>query len=359
MFRSRQSNGRGIGDQGPLGRLLVRGEVGHQIVDELTPWPNEPVIDKPGRSAFQHTEFRLMLDIKGIKNLIICGVTTDVCVTSTMREANDNNFDCVLVHDACAAGDFRNHASAVDSIKTEGGIFGSVTTVKNVLDKLEQMLDRQLNQITQGRNSELVGYIFEDGADTSHPEPVPPNPLGSISGPFTDTTQILEQELEAIHRMHGIQGMQGMQGSSVVDNSEVKNLRDKLVTRTRRTKSISGPSKTPIEKKRRESDTSSKGLKTSSGPVIGEKKLELLDDLVKINPHPKLASPASPAAASIDSAIRAVQLQRRETRGNRGKKQVPASNPLGFLKDMSMDDGSEEMPMYANGKLVESKEPED
>ncbi|KAK6606606.1 isochorismatase hydrolase [Botrytis cinerea] len=128
-YRSRNNpSGLGIGDRGPLGRLLIRGEKGHEIIDELAPRLNEPVIDKPGRSAFQHTEFRLMLNIKGIKNLIICGVTTDVCVTSTMRDANDNNFDCVLVEDACAAGVLENHQSAVASITEEGGIFGAVTT---------------------------------------------------------------------------------------------------------------------------------------------------------------------------------------------------------------------------------------
>lgn len=90
--RSRNNDsGFGIGDLGPLGRLLIRGEAGHAIIPELEPLENEQIIDKPGRSAFQHTEFKLMLNIKGIKNLIICGVTTDVCVASTMREANDNN----------------------------------------------------------------------------------------------------------------------------------------------------------------------------------------------------------------------------------------------------------------------------
>lgn len=136
-YRSRNnSSGLGIGDYGPLGRLLIRGEKGHEIIDELAPLSNEPVIDKPGRSAFQHTEFRLMLNIKGIKNLIICGVTTDVCVMSTMRDANDNNFDCVLVKDACAAGVLENHESAVASITEEGGIFGAVTTVRDVLNGL-------------------------------------------------------------------------------------------------------------------------------------------------------------------------------------------------------------------------------
>jgi len=104
LSRSRNNaSGLGIGDKGPLGRLLIRGEKGHEIVDELTPLPGENVVDKPGRSAFQHTDLRLMLNIKGIKNLVVCGVTTDVCVHSTIREANDNGFDCVLIEDASAA----------------------------------------------------------------------------------------------------------------------------------------------------------------------------------------------------------------------------------------------------------------
>lgn len=104
----------GIGDKGPLGRLLVRGEPGHDIVPELYPLPNEPVIDKPGKSAFQYTDFRLLLDVKGVKNLVICGVTTDVCVSTTMRDANDMGFDCLLVSDACAAGLPELHDAAVE-----------------------------------------------------------------------------------------------------------------------------------------------------------------------------------------------------------------------------------------------------
>jgi nicotinamidase-related amidase len=88
-----------------MGRLLVRGEKGHDIINELYPTGDEQVIDKPGRSAFQHTDFGLMLNIRGIKNLVICGATTDVCVSSTMREANDNAFDCLLVEDATAASE--------------------------------------------------------------------------------------------------------------------------------------------------------------------------------------------------------------------------------------------------------------
>ncbi|KAF7884157.1 uncharacterized protein EAF01_011580 [Botrytis porri] len=156
-YRSKNNpSGLGIGDHGPLGRLLIRGERGHEIIDELAPRSNEPVIDKPGRSAFQHTEFRLMLNIKGIKNLIICGVTTDVCVTSTMRDANDNNFDCVLVKDACAAGVLENHTRAVASITEEGGIFGAVTTVKDVLN---------------GLGAGSVPKKHKDGSKVSNPEP--------------------------------------------------------------------------------------------------------------------------------------------------------------------------------------------
>ncbi|KAE8447905.1 hypothetical protein EG329_009977 [Mollisiaceae sp. DMI_Dod_QoI] len=138
LLRSRNnSSGLGIGDRGPLGRLLVRGEAGHDIIPELYPIVGENIIDKPGRSAFQHTDFQLMLNIKGIKNLILCGVTTDVCVHSTMREANDNGFDCLLVEDATAASEQHLHDGAVESVKSEGGIFGAVTTADKILTALQ------------------------------------------------------------------------------------------------------------------------------------------------------------------------------------------------------------------------------
>jgi nicotinamidase-related amidase len=138
LTRSKNNqSGLGIGDYGPLGRLLIRGQPGHDIIPELYPLPGENVIDKPGRSAFQHTEFGLMLKIKGIKNLLICGVTTDVCVHSTMREANDNGFDCLLVEDATSASEPHLHAGAVESVKAEGGIFGAVSTTDKILAALE------------------------------------------------------------------------------------------------------------------------------------------------------------------------------------------------------------------------------
>lgn len=134
--RGRVRTGVGIGDKtASLGRGLIRGEPGHDVIPELVQWiaPSEiNVIDKPGRSAFAHTELELILRNMGVVNLIICGVTTDVCVHSTMREANDRAFDSVLVADACAAGAPELHEWAVDSIQGEGGIFGSVTDLARV-----------------------------------------------------------------------------------------------------------------------------------------------------------------------------------------------------------------------------------
>ncbi|KAJ6110135.1 Isochorismatase-like protein [Penicillium sp. IBT 16267x] len=138
LHRSRNNaSGLGIGALGPLGRLLVRGEGGWNIVDELCPFANEPVIDKPGRSAFAHTDFELLLRNKGIKNLIITGVTTDVCVSSTMREANDRGFDCVVLEDGTSAADPALHNSTIESVKMEGGIFGAVSKVEDVVHALE------------------------------------------------------------------------------------------------------------------------------------------------------------------------------------------------------------------------------
>lgn len=137
-YRSRNNaSGLGIGSQGPLGRLLIRGEVGHDTVDELYPIPGEPVIDKPGRSAFAHTDFELLLRNKGIKNLVIAGVTTDVCVSTTMREANDRGFDCVILEDGTAAGEPSLHVSTLESVKMEGGIFGTVANLEDLVLAVE------------------------------------------------------------------------------------------------------------------------------------------------------------------------------------------------------------------------------
>lgn len=117
--------------------MLIRGEMGHDIVDELYPQHGEPVIDKPGRGAFAHTDFELILRNKGIKNLVIAGVTTDVCVSSTMREANDRGFDCVVLDDATAASEPPLHVSTIESVKMEGGIFGAVAKMDDVIHAVE------------------------------------------------------------------------------------------------------------------------------------------------------------------------------------------------------------------------------
>jgi len=137
LLRSRNNpSGLGIGDQGPLGRLLVRGEAGHDIIRDLYPVDGEPVIDKPGKGAFTNTDFDLLLRGKGIRNLVICGVTTDVCVHTTMREANDRGYDCLLVEDCCAASEQGLHDAAVEMVGTEGGIFGATATLEAVLQAL-------------------------------------------------------------------------------------------------------------------------------------------------------------------------------------------------------------------------------
>lgn len=139
-YRSHNNaTGFGIGSQGPLGRLLIRGEPGHDIVEELRPLPNEPIIDKPGRGAFAHTDFELLLRIKGIKNLVIAGVTTDVCVSTTMREANDRGYDCLLIEDGTAASEENLHLMTCDSVRMEGGIFGATGKIDNLIDALEAL----------------------------------------------------------------------------------------------------------------------------------------------------------------------------------------------------------------------------
>lgn len=143
LFRSRRNRGGlGIGDKGPMGRLLVRGEPGHEIIPQLTPRDGEPVVDKPGKGAFTYTDFGMLLQTKGVVNLILCGVTTDVCVHTTMREANDRDFDCLLVEDCCAAGESRLHQVAVEMVRAEGGIFGATAKLEDVLKGLQPATPR-------------------------------------------------------------------------------------------------------------------------------------------------------------------------------------------------------------------------
>ena len=125
-----------IGARGPMGRILVRGEPGHDIIAALYPVAGEPVIDKPGKGAFYQTDLELMLHNRGIDTLFVAGVTTEVCVNTTVREANDRGFRCVVLSDCCASYFPEFHQAGLAMIKAQGGIFGSVTGSKQLLDAL-------------------------------------------------------------------------------------------------------------------------------------------------------------------------------------------------------------------------------
>jgi biuret amidohydrolase len=122
-----------IGAPGPMGRILVRGEPGHDIIPELYPVAGEPVIDKPGKGAFYQTDLELMLKNRGIDTLLVCGVTTEVCVNTTVREANDRGFRCIVIADCCASYFPEFHDMGLKMIKAQGGIFGSVAASAPVI----------------------------------------------------------------------------------------------------------------------------------------------------------------------------------------------------------------------------------
>jgi nicotinamidase-related amidase len=125
-----------IGDPGPMGRILVRGEIGHDIVPELYPAPGEPVIDKPGKGAFYATDLELILRDRGIKTLIVCGVTTEVCVHTSVREANDRGYECVVLADCVGSYFPEFQKAALAMIKAQGGIFGWVSDSRRALAAL-------------------------------------------------------------------------------------------------------------------------------------------------------------------------------------------------------------------------------
>jgi len=126
-----------IGAPGPMGRILIRGEPGHDIVKELYPAEGEPVVDKPGKGAFYATDLHSILQNRGIEDLIVCGVTTEVCVHTTVREANDRGYRCIVPGDCCGSYFPEFHEMGLEMIKAQGGIFGWVTTSAQLLSALD------------------------------------------------------------------------------------------------------------------------------------------------------------------------------------------------------------------------------
>jgi nicotinamidase-related amidase len=128
----------GIGDPGPMGRILIRGEAGHDIIPELYPEAGEPVIDKPGKGAFYATDLEAILRNRGIRQLLVCGVTTEVCVSTTVREANDRGYDCMIIEDCTGSYFPEFHRSALAMTVAQGGIFGWVGRSGDVIAALTQ-----------------------------------------------------------------------------------------------------------------------------------------------------------------------------------------------------------------------------
>ncbi len=135
----RWAPGTRIGDNGPMGRILIRGEEGHGIIDEVAPLPGETVIDKPGKNAFYATNLAEILEAKAIKNLIVAGVTTDVCCSATVIAANDRGYNAFILSDCVASYSPERHAASLNTIKAQGGIFGWVSDSKSLLTGIKAL----------------------------------------------------------------------------------------------------------------------------------------------------------------------------------------------------------------------------